>query len=501
MTRNALLFAASVAISCSAAYAGCGSDDVDATPDASTPSTADGAPPGIGSSSSSSSSSGSGPDASCDGLGASCVDDDSCCLGHCESSLHVCVRGSDECSDAGAACGNATECCSLSCRDGQCADSCVSDGLACSSGAECCGGRCDNGTCTPLNGSCKTGGNACQSGSECCSTSCVEGRCDLTVSFCTQPGDTCASDAECCTGSCRRDAEAGAPLGVCADAGSIGGGGASGCKPSGVVCGSGTLPDGGAIVPCNGSGADCCSRSCLPFGDSTVTVCQPPSGCRPTGEICRQDTDCCGADGVPGDGNQNVMCLKAAASDPVGRCTNGSACRGAGQVCKLSGYTCSAENNCCAGNVNQNPDACQPDLLGIPRCTGVGTCTGLGTSQDGGALAGTACATSADCCGLPCVPNPSGDPAYVCGASCSNPGNTCSTDADCCSGLPCILQPGSSKGTCGLRGGGSDGGTSSGGTDGGGSGGCSFYGQSCQTSADCCNNVPCSGGVCRQPVN
>ena len=75
-------------------------------------------------------------------------------------------------------------------------------------------------------------------------------------------------------------------------------------------------------------------------------------------------------------------------------------CRPSGAVCKLAISSCNAENNCCAGNVNQNALACQQDILGIPRCTAVGNCADAGSQQ------GKSCASSADCCGLPCVPNP-----------------------------------------------------------------------------------------------
>src|SRR6185436_9843766 len=92
---------------------------------------------------------------------------------------------------------------------------------------------------------------------------------------------------------------------------------------------------------------------------------------------------------------------------------------------------------------------CQQDILGIPRCT----MKGQGCA-DGGSRAGQACATSADCCGLPCVPNPSFtvggmEPPFVCGGICVGTGGTCTTAADCCPGLPCISQPGSTRGTCG----------------------------------------------------
>jgi hypothetical protein len=285
------------------------------------------------------------------------------------------------------------------------------------------------------------------------------------------------------------------------------------------VCGVGAASDGGierndAGVP--RCGGECCSRACAPYRGG-VLVCQPPSGCRPTGEVCRGDSDCCGFDGIKGQTGTG-HCSKANASDPVGRCDNGNACRPAGAICKIATMSCNAENNCCAGNVNQNPFVCQQDILGIPRCTMKGE-----ACMDGGSRAGQACATSADCCGLPCVPNPSftpdaGVPPLVCGPICVDKGGTCTTTADCCPGLPCVMAPGSTRGTCGQPPSGDGGVTPPG--DGGvtppGDGGvvppgdagisdgprpCTQYGQICTSSGECCDGVPCTNGRCIVIVN
>jgi hypothetical protein len=191
----------------------------------------------------------------------------------------------------------------------------------------------------------------------------------------------------------------------------------------------------------------------------------------------------------------------------VGRCDNGNACRPAGAVCKLASMSCNAENNCCSGNVNQNPFACQQDILGIPRCTMAGQ-----PCNDGGSKAGQACASSADCCGLACVPNPgytadAGAPPFVCGGECVRTGGGCSTAGDCCTGLPCTIPPGSSRGVCGVPpsnpdagpppppdGSSTDAGPPPPLPDGGPS--CAEYGQSCTMMSDCCNNVPCTNGRC-----
>jgi hypothetical protein len=172
--------------------------------------------------------------------------------------------------------------------------------------------------------------------------------------------------------------------------------------------------------------------------------------------------------------------------------------------------TCNAENNCCSGNVNQNPLVCQQDILGIPRCMMKG---GQGCA-DAGSRSGQACATSVDCCGLPCVPNPSftpdagaSVPAFICGGTCVGTGGACTTGADCCPGLPCTMTPGSTRGTCGGQptpDGGitppPDGSTPDAGTD-APPPGCAQYGQQCTTSAECCDGVPCTGGRCVIIVN
>jgi len=285
--------------------------------------------------------------------------------------------------------------------------------------------------------------------------------------------------------------------------------------PSGTVCGGGAdagTGDGG-IFPCD---QGCCSRSCGFFGAlSTFRVCEPPSGCKPTGEVCRNDSDCCGWSGSATAGIQvdgPVHCSKATVTAEFGRCDNGGACREPGSICKPGdGDSCSAENNCCEGTglpsnyCNSNPEnCCNKDALGIPRCLVKPVdCTGT----DGGTppTAGATCATSADCCGNPCVNN-------KCGAagSCVGQGGVCTTVSDCCPGLPCTQAPGSSQGICGGSitpdGGVSDAGPppSDGGTtnDGGNlpdGGTCSLYGQICTTGGDCCNGVPCTTGRCRYP--
>ncbi len=458
---------------------------------------------------------GTGGGVSCQLAGSTCSTNADCCSASCDPQMKICAATIGTCKAAGGSCTIPQDCCTFVCDNGACgATQCTTDNQACTTSAQCCSGACSTGgTCTPLSTACKTSGNACTAHAQCCSKVCSNGACAVGGSFCTQNGDACASDFECCGGLCTK--AQGATLGLCKQPSAPG---TTGCTVAGEVCGAGAAGDGGTV---NASGlptcgGNCCSRACAPY-KTGVLICQPPSGCRPTGEICRGDSDCCGFGGVQGStgvGN----CSKANASDPVGRCDNGNACRPAGAICKLATMSCNAENNCCAGNVNKNPLVCQQDILGIPRCTMKGE-----ACSDGGSKSGQVCATSADCCGLPCVPNPSftvggTGSAFVCGGVCSGTGATCSTGADCCPGLPCVTPPGSSRGTCG----GSsnppptdagvthppdgetpmdDGAVISVPDAGPPPGSCADYGQVCTTSADCCADVPCSSGRCVIIVN
>lgn len=432
-----------------------------------------------------------GPDANCTLNGVTCASNADCCSANCDPTLKTCANPVGACKAGGEACSTATDCCSVVCDNGKCGQTlCTSDNQPCTTDAQCCGQKCGDGdggkVCIPLSSTCKTAGNSCGTNGECCSGVCTNGNCSSKVSFCTQSDDTCTTDAECCTGICTK--ASGAAVGTCTQPSAPG---TTGCLAAGEVCGAGAdggVSTDGGLPACGG---ECCSRSCAPYGPTGVFVCQPPSGCRPTGELCKKDSDCCGSAGMPG-GNGSVKC-SIGAGESVGRCDNGNSCRPAGAVCKLATSSCNAENNCCAGNVNQDPTVCQQDLLGIPRCTGVGSCA------DAGSMVGKACATSADCCGLPCLPNGTG--GFVCGGACVAAGGACSTDADCCAGLPCKLPPGSSQGICGyteIPDSGTDAQIPDAQIPDGGS--CSLYGQSCTTSANCCNNVPCTNGKCVYPV-
>jgi hypothetical protein len=413
-----------------------------------------------------------GSNPNCTPTGDQCADGaDGCCTGFCEELTGACARQPGVCLAAGQDCSVGPDCCSLACVDFKCSgDACVSDNQACDSDGECCSGACNSGQCAPLNPSCKTAGNTCSTHAECCSELCDDPdsdgtkTCNISPSFCTQNGDVCVNDGECCGGTCMKSGSA--TVGICEK---VPAGGATGCAVLGEVCDMGASYDPSQALPT--CGGECCSRACFPYGPTGVLICQPPSGCRPTGELCYTDSDCCGGPGQPDNNLSNVMCSKEPGY-AVGRCDNGNSCSPAGAICRLQSVECNANANCCAGNVLQF-DTCHQDSLGIPRCgVGVGVdCT------DPASHAGQTCASSADCCGLPCVGNP--ETGFVCGSTCVAQGGACTTTADCCSGLPCTIPEGSTTGVCGAP------------------QGCADYGQACTMSSDCCNMLPCTDGKCQ----
>jgi hypothetical protein len=410
---------------------------------------------------------------SCTVTGEACTADADCCTNHCETLTGMCSRVAGECLMSGDACGAGPDCCSFSCVDFKCSGTqCTGDGQSCGADGECCGGVCSNGTCAPLNASCKTSGNSCAGNGECCSGFCKDGLCNNAGSFCTQTGDTCSGDAECCGGICTKSGTA--TLGTCTLVPSTG---ATGCLTTGEFCGAGADYNGTDPLPM--CGGECCSRACFPYGPNGILICQPPSGCRPTGELCTKSEDCCGGPGQP-DSESNVMC-RIEPGFSVGRCDNGNSCSPAGAICRLQSGECNANANCCAGNV-LNYDTCKQDNLGIPRCGITGCATNDPNCTDGctdpQSKVGQVCASSADCCGLPCTGSP--EAGFFCQAGCQNTSQGCTTDADCCSGLPCVFEGGSTTGLCGMT------------------QGCSGYGQGCDATHLCCEGLTCAAdGTCQ----
>jgi hypothetical protein len=397
----------------------------------------------------------------CRGAGFDCAVGTDCCSGVCDETTNLCDTG--PCLTPGADCTDGTQCCTFACVDYRCsADQCISDNQACEDDDECCGRSCDDGRCTPLNPACSTTGNTCDSHGDCCSRFCDDGLC-ASPSFCRQSGDVCSTDFECCGGMCTKDA--GAVYGLCAV---VPASGTPQCAVAGEVCGAGADYMGEPLPECGGA---CCSRACQPYGDTGVLICQPPSGCRPTGEVCRDDDDCCGSANLPDGDVSGVTCAKEPGNE-FGRCDNGRSCTPAGGICRLQSISCNANANCCAGNVLQF-DTCALDNLGIPRCRVQEIDCGDPTDYEG-----LECATAADCCGLPCLPNPGGNPPLICGGACVEPDGECTTTADCCSGQ-CTFPPGETTGYCGEP------------------AGCAEYGQQCDAQNPCCNSIPCTSGICQ----
>lgn len=409
------------------------------------------------------------PSPFCLAFGQTCVTGNDCCSAICDPASSTCAASINTCSPTGGGCQSSTECCSLVCANGRCgANACVADNLACVDSASCCSGNCTAGSCQPLSTACRTAGNPCTDGSQCCSSLCQGGICKLGASFCIQTGDVCSDSGTCCSGDCQITT---GTLGTCA------------APPSGATyCSDGV--DGTVCSACNG----CCSRLCAPYAPTGVRVCQPASGCRVNGDLCRTDSDCCGAagTGLPGDGN--VVC-QIDTGKALGICRNPRGCNPQGNVCHFQDYTCdisSARNDCCDGVGNSG--VCQIDFLGVPRCNGLGT----SCIEPGGA-----CSSAMDCCNLaPCVPDAMGmlrcygQPGIDGGvpSTCVPVGGPCSINGDCCVGSTCIQPIGSTQGICGIP-------TPPPGTPDAGVTDappvCAEYGQTCTSSADCCNGITC----------
>lgn len=448
--------------------------------------------------------------AACKAANDTCTKSTECCSANCDATSGKCGAPSTVCALPGTACTVGPQCCTGSCTGGTCSSTqCVADNGVCGVDTDCCGQTCapdgmGGGTCKPL-GTKPVSGNPCVKNTDCASGWCNNGIC-ANPSFCTQDGDICSADSQCCAGSCSK--AAGATVGVCKvlpNANVTGGA----CKPAGSLC----SPDG----TCTNAG--CCSRSCAPSPTSGLGVCQPESGCHIVGDLCTSNSECCGLKDLPGSIKQNgggasadIQC-KIAAGQTYGVCDYAGSvvCSPAGVLCKpglgtIGGaQSCSTKTDCCAGNDNQTP-SCQIDSNGIPRCLVMpgnpdGSCTPP--------AAGTSCASTADCCGNPCLAT--GDPTkpYACAAACQMQGTTCTSNGDCCNGLPCATPPGAASGICGgtlLPDGGvstdpppgSDGGVVTP-PDSGAMPNCALYGQTCTMTSDCCSGVPCTNGTCHYP--
>lgn len=311
---------------------------------------------------------------------------------------------------------------------------CLAFGQQCNSAAACCSGLCDSTThtCVASINRCTATGGGCQAATECCSLNCSGGRCSANA--CIADGQVCSDPSACCSGNCN--------AGVCETLNTV-------CRTAGNPCSDST---------------QCCSGLC------NGGVCKLGSSfCIQTGDVCSDSDQCCSGDCQKGTGT-----LGKCAPPPSGAtyCSDG-----------VDGTLCDACNGCCSR-------LCAPYAL-----TGVRVCQ----PASGCRVNGDLCRKASDCCGAEGTGLP-GEGNVVCEIAagktvgiCRNPkscnpqGNVChfkdyacsvsSARNDCCAGVGnsgvCELDPLGVPRCNGL-------GTT-----------CRKGGETCASSADCCNKLPC----------
>ncbi|QRN93275.1 hypothetical protein JRI60_29235 [Archangium violaceum] len=448
----------------------------------------------------------------------------SCLNGKCSSTL---------CLDEGGACSTAEQCCSKTCTGGKCApladtsDTCKVLGQSCTEATEdqCCSQNCQNGVCS-RSWVCKANGDICTQDAECCGNSCTAqpggvGRCE-TISGgggggCLQDGNPCGSGSNCCSRTCV-DLGYGTtvcqPVGGCKLTGNFCTGNAiccgsgtisnvtcnegrcdngNACQPTGNICGTGKLPDGGVIkisAPqncCDGK-TDVCKvdSSGVPRCFGGASVCpdgydsQNPACCINPGNSCQFSDQCCSGSLCLPDSTGNLKCQAPS--------TGGGADGGAGGTCSPVGTRCDSDGGttCCPGTqclrTSELTRACQvPPTQPPPGSDGGTTDGGTGGTPDGGSggtcsANGATCSGGTQCCSGICSGGLCSAPAV-----CQPQNGLCTTTADCCSGLRCDVPLGSTVGSC------QPGAT------------CSSSGQACSPSALCCSGLSCRngfGGAC-----
>jgi hypothetical protein len=316
------------------------------------------------------------------------------------------------------------------------AAACGTTGDACATGANCCTGACDmtTHTCTSVLGNPIPPNGGCKANSDCATFSCVNGACSATQ--CISDGQACASSGACCGGNC----EAGTCKAI-----------TTACKSTGNAC---TATD------------KCCSGKC-----GTAGTCIESSFCIQTGDACSNAFDCCGG-----------IC-KIAAGATLGLCAQPT---GGATYCSdgIDGTLCNDCNGCCsrlcapyaltgvkvcqpASGCHVNGDLCRKDTdccggpgTGLPgdgnvKCEiaageAVGICRNpMGCNPEANVchFQNYACSISSarnDCCAAVgnsgvCQLDPLGVPrCYGLGAACRMAGETCASSADCCNNVPCV---------------------------------------------------------------
>jgi hypothetical protein len=239
---------------------------------------------------------------------------------------------------------------------------------------------------------CLAAGDNCTVPGDCCS-----GACDATahicvVPMCHQDGESCQNPTDCCNLNCAN--------GVC---------GMGQCVSDGQDC----------IAP----GSVCCSTICGSDGKCTAL-----NTCKTAGNECSTNVDCC-----------NQMCLN-------GRCAAPSQV----SYCTQVGDICFNNNECCTG------------VCTIGSGASAGTCTDITPTASNCKVDGTLCEGCNGCCSSFCAPFGNTE-SHICqpASGCHVFGDLCKTDLDCCggdfsSGLPgaglvkCMPVPGHPEiGTCG----------------------------------------------------
>jgi hypothetical protein len=337
--------------------------------------------------------------------------------------------------------------------DGGSGPTCGTFGTPCATDMDCCSNACDPDTlsCSSTVDHCAPEGSDCSLPTDCCNLSCVGAKCSET--HCVSDAGTCSSDDECCSGHC--DPTAGCvPLNTS-------------CKTTGNECST------------NGQ---CCSGLCNGDGHCSFGS----SYCIQPGDACSRDEDCCSANCVIEDGRRLGTCA-APPSGPA-NCS------------RVEGMLCTDCNQCCsrlcAPYATSNVKICQP--------------------ASGCRVTGELCRRDEDCCGgsdtsgLPGYGNvsclrepgavlgicrsPRNDPRVGDNSACSPQGNICHYDQN---DVPyaCNISSSSARNNCcgGL----------------GGKNGvcrvdnlgvprcnglgdiCRMEGETCASSIDCCNGVPC----------
>ncbi len=283
-------------------------------------------------------------------------------------------------------------------------------------------------------GKCLNLGGGCTAGSECCSGTCKAGVCAFPS--CISDTQACMSGSQCCSGVCTG--------GTCTALNTT-------CKTLGNTCTAGSdccsmFCSGGVCTPASfcgqqgdicGSGSDCCSNVCnvtpgQPYGTCGAAPTGPSNCGMPDGYVCGGVL--MGDAGIPQCGGP--CCSRLCA--PYGP-TGVLVCQPA-SGCHVVGDLCTTDSDCCY----DAPGSCTitpPATLGVCR-----NAMGCQPNGDVCKLQTTSCNSRCDCCAGNCEtmdtcrPDNVGVPRCAV-AQCVNAGNSCASSADCCNNMPCVPNP------------------------------------------------------------